>query len=334
MRLRSNSLIVKRAFEDPEKLSNNNESGEVEVAAAAAAVVDNSSSLKRPSPPSSSLLRRVSQVQDPARAAANQQRAREYFTPLLRSSTLEFVLTPAPQIENIVHCKVVCHRGIFTDYSFYLDGILNKGRDMLVMKATRRVTSTKSYYLISVVNYNQSGTPFPESTPCARVISNMARNKFRLDLVNGLAEKMPASELLNVVFKSAEGEPTKIRASACLSSSPTPNEKKTGSGNQIDLPSNRDKITYFLKNRLPQFNENVGTYTLEYFGRAKKSSKHNFQIVDESRVQSCELSGGGNTAQDIIIQLGKQDTGVFSCDFTHPLCALQAFGFALSSLCR
>lgn len=304
MRLRSNSLIVKRAFEDPEKVNesvNNGNSGDVEVAAV---------EMKKPTP------RRAS-VQDTTKSLANQERARDYFSPLLKSSTLDFVLNPAPQIDNIVHCKVVCHRGIFTDYSFYLDGILNKGRDMLIMKATRRVTSTKSYYLISVVNYNQLGTQFLQPTPCARVISNISRSKFRLDLVNALAEKMPSSELLSVAFKSVEGVPTKINASACLSSG-DPEGKTSGNG---------DKITYFLKNRLPQFNQEIGTYTLDYYGRAKKSSKHNFQIVDESRVQA-------ETAQDILIQLGKQETGVFSCDFTYPLCALQAFGFALSSLCR
>ena len=37
---------------------------------------------------------------------------------------------------------------------------------------------------------------------------------------------------------------------------------------------------------------------------------------------------------NIIMQLGKVDTNIYNCDFRYPICSLQAFGFALASLCR
>jgi tubby-related protein 1 len=82
------------------------------------------------------------------------------------------------------------------------------------------------------------------------------------------------------------------------------------------------KVTYFLKNRQPHFDIQLRKFVLNYNGRAKLSSKHNFQIVDESY------------PDDILMQLGKVGNGFFNCDFTYPFCALQAFGFALSSLCK
>ena len=63
-------------------------------------------------------------------------------------------------------------------------------------------------------------------------------------------------------------------------------------------------------------------FVLNYNGRARQSSKNNFQIVDES------------VPDDILMQLGKLETGEYNCDFSFPLCALQAFGFALASLSR
>lgn len=86
--------------------------------------------------------------------------------------------------------------------------------------------------------------------------------------------------------------------------------------------ANKEKVTYFLKNRQPYYDINMRKFVLNYNGRAKQSSKNNFQIVDES------------FPDDILMQLGKVETGEYNCDFTWPLCAMQAFGLALASLSR
>lgn len=289
-RPRSNSLVVKHAFL-PAK-SDAGESGddnEVEVA------------VERKSPKS---------TDNPAAPQPNEipNVQSDYFSSIYKSSMVDFLLTPAP-VGKTICCKIVCQKGFFNEYSFYLENFNTK--DLLIMKAHRRITSTKSYYLINLVNYNSYGiqtsyNQHDSNLNCARIVSNIYRRKFRLDLNNNYAV-YNNRDLLNVTFKTTVGEPTKIMASAGLCS-----------------PSSeaKDKVTYFLKNRSPYYDTHRKKYVLDYFGRARKSSKHNFQIVDESQ------------PNDTIILVGKMDNGVYSCDFTFPLCALQAFAFALSSLCR
>lgn len=115
------------------------------------------------------------------------------------------------------------------------------------------------------------------------------------------------NEILSSEFKSNVGEPRKVLAYAALCSGTN---------------TTQDKVTYFLKNRQPVFDMQRKKFVLNYSGRAKKSSKNNFQIIDES------------SPDDILMQLGKVDSIVYNCDFGFPICALQAFGFALSSLCK
>ncbi len=50
-----------------------------------------------------------------------------------------------------------------------------------------------------------------------------------------------------------------------------------------------------------------------------KSSVKNFQIVHSKDLDY------------IIMQFGRYDQDIFTCDFKYPMCALQAFGIALSS---
>lgn len=191
---------------------------------------------------------------------------------------------------------------LFIKYYFYLENF-NKS-DLLLVKAHRRVASTKSYYIMDAMGYDENGHLSHVDTPVGRIVSNMSRKKFKLDLFNDLILK---SELLGIAFKTNVGEPRKIIANACLCS---------------PSKDNNLKVTYFLKNKQPYFDLQRKKFVLNYNGRAKKSSKNNFQIVEESN------------PDEIIMQLGKVDTNIYNCDFSFPICALQALGFGLSSLCR
>jgi len=258
----------------------------------------------------------------------------EKFLNLLFKSrnSLDFILTPPPQ-GQIVNCKIICRKGLFTDYYFYLElpsfvKSSNSNQMKLLMKAYRRVASAKSYYLIDAsfnteevventlnnqVELNTSlqlneSTSSNNALNCARIVSNINRKKFKLDL-NKTSLSHLERNILNIQFKSALNEPRKICADAFLCS-----------GNEIKVEQN--KVTYFLKNRQPYFDLAKKRFVLKYNGRAKRSSKNNFQIVDES------------SPDDIIMQLGKVETCIYNCDFAFPLCAVQAFGFAMASFCR
>ena len=228
----------------------------------------------------------------------------KFFQPVLDGNTLEFALTPAPQ-GSIVNCIVTSRKGILSnEYFFYLENF--NGEAFLIMRAHRKA-STRSYFLIDIFNYGDTGEKNkPSETNAARIISNISRNKFKLDLFN---TNLASPELLVVSYKTNIGEPRKILADA-----------KLCSGRETFLA--RDKVTYILKNRQPYFDFKRKKFVLNYNGRAHKSSKNNFQIVDES------------SPDDVLMQLGKVETSYYNCDYGFPMCALQAFGFALSSLCR
>jgi hypothetical protein len=228
----------------------------------------------------------------------NMQIDDEFFKPLRTGSTIEFILTPPPQ-GQVLNCKVICRKGIFNEYLFYLEP------NLLIIKAHRRVASTKVYYVIDTIN-NYDENFYDKNKNCAKIISNMARNKFFMKL-NSQMYKVHNNNILNIIFKSRNGEPRKILADAFLCAGTLPT---------------KDKLTYILKNRQPYYDVEKKKFVLNFNGRASISSKNNFQIVDEAQ------------PDNILMQLGKVDNNTYNCDFAYPICALQAFGFALGSLCK
>ena len=74
-----------------------------------------------------------------------------------------------------------------------------------------------------------------------------------------------------------------------------------------------------LHNKAPVWNEETQSYVLNFHGRVTQASVKNFQIVHPQ-------------SQDyIVMQFGRVATDVFTLDYRYPLCAIQAFGIALSS---
>jgi hypothetical protein len=74
-----------------------------------------------------------------------------------------------------------------------------------------------------------------------------------------------------------------------------------------------------LHNKAPVWNEETQSYVLNFHGRVTQASVKNFQIVHPQN-------------QDyIVMQFGRVADDVFTLDYRYPLCAVQAFGIALSS---
>ena len=77
-----------------------------------------------------------------------------------------------------------------------------------------------------------------------------------------------------------------------------------------------------MESKTPTWNKESQSFVLNFGGRVSKASIKNFQMVH---------------AQDpdyIVFQFGRISADEFTLDFRYPLCPLQAFGFALSSLTR
>lgn len=75
-----------------------------------------------------------------------------------------------------------------------------------------------------------------------------------------------------------------------------------------------------LVNKSPQWNRGLNSFALNFHGRVTLSSVKNFQIIHETNPDY------------VVTQFGKVNKDLYTCDFSYPICALQAFGVALSSL--
>lgn len=74
-----------------------------------------------------------------------------------------------------------------------------------------------------------------------------------------------------------------------------------------------------LENKRPHWDEAQKGHVLNFKGRVTQSSVKNFQL-------RCEAVSGDLT----VLQFGRVDKNLFTMDFAHPLCPLQAFALCLS----
>jgi hypothetical protein len=75
-----------------------------------------------------------------------------------------------------------------------------------------------------------------------------------------------------------------------------------------------------LINKSPVWHEQYKSFALNFNGRVTQPSVKNYQIIHEVNTEY------------IVSQFGKVNNDLFTCDYSYPLCALQAFSIALSSL--
>lgn len=84
---------------------------------------------------------------------------------------------------------------------------------------------------------------------------------------------------------------------------------------------NDDQINVVkLTNKSPGWHPQYRSFALNFNGRVTQPSVKNYQIVHE-------ING-----DYIINQFGKVNINMYTCDYSYPLCSLQAFGIAISSL--
>lgn len=105
-----------------------------------------------------------------------------------------------------------------------------------------------------------------------------------------------------------------------------------------------------LRTKVPEWNEEMQSYTLDYNGRARLASAKNFQL--EEAPGSATSASGKSTATSfgkgrskserrksrramalagVKLQFGKYDDNTFNLDYLHPLCGMQALAIALTT---
>jgi len=91
---------------------------------------------------------------------------------------------------------------------------------------------------------------------------------------------------------------------------------------KIAVDLDRDGLHYHLENIAPRWDKKLNSYALPFFGRVKKASAKNFQLV---------IDGDPNT---IFLIFGKISKDVFCLDFRSPLSPLDAIAIASTALAK
>lgn len=94
-------------------------------------------------------------------------------------------------------------------------------------------------------------------------------------------------------------------------------ESSTGMGSTLN---GAFKNVVKLINKSPEWHKELHSFALNFNGRVTQASVKNFQIVHEINTNY------------IVMQFGKVSKDLYTCDFSYPMCALQAFAVAITSL--
>jgi tubby-related protein 1 len=141
---------------------------------------------------------------------------------------------------------------------------------------------------------------------------DQVRTKFgSLTIAAGGRKGRNAARVINVRFRHlSEGTDTN-------------EEDGKGGGDENDKKRN---FPYQLQSKQPEWNTDLNQYTLDFGGRASRSSRKNFQLV---QIQDEPREGKNN--QQKVIQFGRVADDEFSLDFQWPLSPFLAFALALAA---
>ncbi|CAH8641736.1 unnamed protein product [Schistosoma margrebowiei] len=257
----------------------------------------------------------------------------------------EFIMKPAPQGVTI-RCRITrdkrgVDRGIFPSYYLHLE---KEACKFFLLAARRRKRSTTSNYVIScdATNLSRDAISF-----AGKLRSNFLGTHFTVygcelksrdseslnsgDKVNDSGSTTTTTKTHNMQELAAIIYDTNVlgfkgprrmtiilpRLSATCQHFSCPGNDTTW---LIDSWRRKDMQNVLqLQNKNPVWNEETQSYVLNFHGRVTQASVKNFQIVHRS------------DDEYILMQFGRISEDVFTMDYTYPMCALQAFGIALSS---
>lgn len=245
----------------------------------------------------------------------------------------QFVLDPAPQ-GALVKCRITrdrkgMDRGLFPTYFLHMER--EDGRKVFLLAGRKRKKSATSNYLMSTdptdlsrggdafvgkLRSNMLGTQFTifdGGVPTKSRSLLQDRTGHRQEIAatlydtNVLGFKGPRRMTVVLPGMNSEGKRTDFR----------PLSDHDGLIERYKS-KNLDGILE-LQNKTPVWNDETQSYVLNFHGRVTQASVKNFQIVHESDTDY------------IIMQFGRVAEDIFTMDYRYPMCAVQAFGIALSS---
>nr|XP_020024524.1 tubby-related protein 1 isoform X1 [Castor canadensis] len=243
----------------------------------------------------------------------------------------EFVLRPAPQ-GRTVRCRLTrdkkgVDRGMYPSYFLHLD----VEKKVFLLAGRKRKRSKTANYLISSdpTNLSRAGENF-----MGKLRSNLLGNRFTVfdngqnpqrgggstDMANLRQELAAVIYETNVLGFRGPRRMTVILPGMTSDNERVPIRPRNASDGLLVRWQNKTLESLIeLHNKPPVWNEDSGSYTLNFQGRVTQASVKNFQIVH------------ADDPDYIVLQFGRVAEDAFTLDYRYPLCALQAFAIALSS---
>ncbi|XP_050355637.1 protein king tubby [Nymphalis io] len=247
----------------------------------------------------------------------------------VEGSVETFVITPAKH-GTLYKCRIArdrkgMDRGLYPTYFLHLEK--DYGKKVFLLAGRKRKKSATSNYLISTdpTELTRQADSF-----AGKLRSNLLGTAFTV-YDNGKAWRKnhrdpPRHELAAVVYDTNVLGFKGPRKMTVILPGMTPDRQRVTIAPQDDSESllerwksqNFDDIVV-LHNKTPVWNDETQSYVLNFHGRVTQASVKNFQIVHDSEPDY------------VVMQFGRISEDVFTMDFRYPICALQAFGIALSS---
>ncbi|CAF1036331.1 unnamed protein product [Rotaria magnacalcarata] len=243
-----------------------------------------------------------------------------------------FVYTPAPNGFGDIQCRITrdkrgVEKGLFPTYFMHVERP-GDGKKFFVLAGRKRRRSATSNYLISTdatdlsrdgerftgkLRANMIGTHFTvydngtnpkKNTPVEEIRREVAAIVYETNI---LGFKGPRKMTILIPGMSSDHHRVEVRP-------------RNESESLIERwKHSRMENVLELHNKTPVWNEETQSYVLNFHGRVTQASVKNFQIVHD------------NDQDYVCMQFGRVNDDVFTCDFKYPMCAVQAFGIALSS---
>jgi len=245
-----------------------------------------------------------------------------------------FVLEPAPQ-GALVKCRITrdrkgMDRGLFPTYFLHMEK--EDGRKIFLLAGRKRKKSATSNYLMSTdpTDLSRGGDSF-----IGKLRSNMLGTQFTIydggevtKTRQGLLgdKNSNRQEIAGVLYDTnVLGFKGPRRMTVVL-----PGMNSESKRTEFSPLSEHDGLIERYKgknldgilevhNKTPVWNDDTQSYVLNFHGRVTQASVKNFQIVHDSDTEY------------IIMQFGRVAEDIFTMDYRYPMCAVQAFGIALSS---
>lgn len=99
-------------------------------------------------------------------------------------------------------------------------------------------------------------------------------------------------------------------------------QQRNSKGEIQQQPQQQQQMRNVVKlvNKSPEWHKGLSSFALDFHGRVTMASVKNFQIVHEANPDY------------VVMQFGKVNKDLYTCDYSYPFCALQAFALAITSL--